>query len=155
MRSLMAANSMDITINAPTEDVWAILADFPAISMWVPMIQHSCLITQETSGVGAARRVQIAQQALIETVTVWEPQRRLAYTIEGMPPIVGIATTTWTLQPSAKGTRVTISTEIPSSRNPAKRFAAAKALERMSLAARLMTTGLRQEAATRGKKVAQ
>ena len=151
----MAASSMDITINAPTEDVWAILADFPSISMWVPMIQHSCLITQATSGVGAARRVQIAQQALIETVTVWEPQRRLAYTIEGMPPIVGIATTTWTLQPSPKGTRVTISTEIPSSRNPAKRFAAAKALERMSLAARLMTTGLRQEAATRGKKVAQ
>ena len=25
----MAASSMDITINAPTEDVWAILADFP------------------------------------------------------------------------------------------------------------------------------
>ena len=42
MRSLMAAISMDITINAPTDDVWAILADFPAISMWVPMIQHSC-----------------------------------------------------------------------------------------------------------------
>lgn len=151
----MATSSMDITINASAEDVWAILADFPTIAMWVPMIQHSCSMTQETSGVGATRRVQIAQQALIETVTVWEPQQRLAYTIEGMPPIVGIATTTWTLQPSPKGTRVTISTEIPSSRNPAKRFAATKALERMALAARFMTTGLRQEAATRGREVTQ
>ena len=155
MRTLMATSSMDITINASAEDVWAILADFPAIAMWVPMIQHSCSITQETSGVGATRRVQLAQQTLIETVTVWEPQQRLAYTIEGMPPIVGIATTTWTLQPSPKGTCVTISTEIPSSRNPAKRFAATKALERMSLAARFMTTGLRQEAATRGREVTQ
>lgn len=152
---LMATNSMEISINASAEDVWAILADFPAIAMWVPMIQHSCSITQATSGVGATRRVQIAQQTLVETVTVWEPQQRLAYTIEGMPPIVGIATTTWTLQPSPKGTRVTISTEIPSSRNPAKRFAATKALERMSLAARFMTTGLRQEAATRGREVTQ
>ena len=155
MRALMATSSMDITINASAEDVWAILADFPTIAMWVPMIQHSCSMTQETSGVGATRRVQIAQQALVETVTVWEPQQRLAYTIEGMPPIVGIATTTWTLQPTPKGTRVTISTEIPSSRNPAKRFAATKALERMSLAARFMTTGLRQEAATRGREVTQ
>ena len=151
----MAASSMEITINASAEDVWSILSDFPAISKWVPMIQHSCSITQHASGMGATRRVQIAQQTLIETVTVWEPEQRLSYTIDGMPPIVGTATTTWALQTTPTGTLVTLATEIPPSRNPGKRFAAAKALERMSLAARFMTTGLRQEAANRRSAVTQ
>ncbi|MGA1036544.1 MAG: SRPBCC family protein [Ilumatobacteraceae bacterium] len=151
----MAEHSTSITINALPEEIWEVLGDFAAISTWVPMIQHSCSLSGQTSGVGATRRVQIAQQALVETVTIWEPNASLAYTIDGMPPIVGTARNTWTLQPQANGTLVNLTTEIPTAWNPIQRLAASKALERMSIAARFMTTGLRQEVARRKKEVRQ
>jgi len=94
------------------------------------------------------RRVQIAQQTLVETVTIWEPNERLAYSIEGMPPIVGVATTTWTLEPTSRGVLVTLTTDIPTKWNPLQRFAATKALERLNIAAGLMTTGLRAATST-------
>lgn len=151
----MAEHSTSITINATPEEIWEVLADFATISTWVPMIQHSCSLNGQTSGIGACRRVQIAQQALVETVTVWEPNAAVAYTIEGMPPIVGTATNTWTMQPHANGTLVKLTTEIPSAWNPIQRLAASKALERMSIAATFMTTGLRHEAARRKNEVRQ
>lgn len=94
------------------------------------------------------RRVQIAQQTLVETVTIWEPNERLSYSIEGMPPIVGVATNTWTLSRASHGVLVTLTTDIPTRWNPLQRFAATKALERMSIAAGLMTTGLRVATST-------
>ena len=139
----MATQSTSITINASPEAIWLVLADFPAIATWVPLIQHSSILSPQTSGVGAMRRVQIAQQTLVETVTIWEPHERLAYSIEGMPPIVGVATNTWSLEPTSRGVLVTLTTNIPTRWNPLQRFAATKALERMKIAAGLMTTGLR------------
>lgn len=149
----MATYSTNITINAPIGDIWSVLADFPAISQWVPLIQHSCTLSQQQSGIGAVRRVQIAQQALVETVTVWEPERQLSYTIDGLPPIVGMATNTWRLEPAKNGVIVTLTTDIPTGRNPVRKLAATKALERMSIASTFMTSGLRQELATRRSEV--
>lgn len=149
----MATYSTNITINAPIGDIWSVLADFPVISHWVPLIQHSCTLSQQRSGVGAVRRVQIAQQTLVETVTVWEPDTQLSYTIDGLPPIVGTATNTWRLEPSKRGVLVTLTTDIPTGRNPVRKLAATKALERMSIASNSMTSGLRQELATRRSEV--
>lgn len=129
-------------VGAPTAEVWAVLADFGAIASWVPMIQHSCPLTERTAGPGAVRRVQIARQTLVERVVAWNPPGRLAYDIEGLPPIVGTARTTWTLTPVDDGTAVVVTTGIATGRNPVKRLVARKVLERMAMAAELMLAGL-------------
>jgi carbon monoxide dehydrogenase subunit G len=130
------------SVAAAPDRVWATLADFGAISRWVPSIQHSCLLSEQTEGVGAVRRVQIARQTLVERVTAWEPSRTLAYDIEGLPPIVGTARTTWRISPAASGSHVVLTTEIDAGRNPAKLLLAGKVLERMATASELMLAGL-------------
>lgn len=139
----MSQAARSTTVDAPPQECWAVLADFGAISAWVPLIQHSCLLSETTGGPGAVRRVQIARQTLVERVVAWNPDERLAYDIDGLPPIVGTARNTWTLAPTPEGgTQVTLTTEIPTGRNPLKRFVAGKVLERMTLASEMMLAGL-------------
>jgi carbon monoxide dehydrogenase subunit G len=138
----VSATERSATVAATPAAVWAVLANFGAISGWVPMIQHSCLLSDRNEGVGAVRRVQIARQTLVERVTTWDPPRILAYTIEGLPPIVGTATNTWTVKASDEGSRVTLTTEIETGRNPVRALVARKVLERMAAASELMLAGL-------------
>ena len=56
------------TITARPERVWEVLADFGSIADWVPLIQHSCLLSDQAERPGAVRRVQIARQTLVERV---------------------------------------------------------------------------------------
>lgn len=132
------------TVAAPADRVWDVLADFGAIATWVPMIQHSCLLSEQTAHPGTVRRVQIARQTLVERVVTWRPDAELAYDIEGLPPIVGTARNTWRLTPSSdgEGTQVVLTTEIETGPNPVKQLAAKKALERMALASDMMLAGL-------------
>ena len=142
-----------VAIDATHATAWSVLADFGAIASWVPLIGHSCLLSERTEGLGATRRVQIARQVLVERVVTWEPGRSLAYDIEGLPPIVGAPRNTWTLTPTTDGTRVALTTTIDTGRNPVKKFAAGKALERMALASDMMLAGLaaRTQAMSNGK----
>lgn len=131
-----------LAIDASPAVAWSVLADFGAIASWVPLIGHSCLLSDQADGVGAVRRVQIARQVLVERVVTWEPERALAYDIEGLPPIVGTARNSWQLTPTATGTDVSLTTTIDTGTNPAKKFVANKVLERMSLASDMMLAGL-------------
>ncbi len=142
-----------LTIDTTPDIAWSVLADFGRLATWVPLIGHSCLLGDISEGLGATRRVQIARQVLIERVVTWEPGRSLAYDIEGLPPIVGTPRNTWTLSPNKEGTRVALMTTIETGRNPVKKFAAGKALERMALASDMMLAGLaaRTQAMTNGK----
>ena len=143
-----------VTIDATPATAWSVLADFGAIATWVPLIGHSCLLGESSEGVGATRRVQIARQVLVERVVTWEPGRTLAYDIEGLPPIVGSPRNTWTLSPNNEGTRVALTTTINTGRNPVKKFAAGKALERMALASDMMLAGLASRSASISSKEA-
>jgi carbon monoxide dehydrogenase subunit G len=130
-------------VDASPDLVWAVLADFGRISAWVPLIQHSCLLSDQTDGVGAVRRVQIARQTLVERVVTWAPGRELAYDIEGLPPFVGTARNTWRLVAMGDdSTDVVLTTDIDTGPNPAKMLIAKKVLERMALASDLMLAGL-------------
>ena len=135
------------TVAGQPADAWAVLAAFGQISAWVPMIQHSCLLSDQPDGVGAVRRVQIARQTLVERVVVWDPPSRLAYDIEGLPPIVGKARNTWTLSPGPGVTDVVLATEIDTGRNPARAVVAKKVLERMAMASQFMLAGLAEAVA--------
>ncbi|MDA0371942.1 MAG: SRPBCC family protein [Actinomycetota bacterium] len=143
-----------VTIDATPATAWSVLADFGAIATWVPLIGHSCLLGESSEGVGATRRVQIARQVLVERVVAWEPGRTLAYDIEGLPPIVGSPRNTWTLSPNNEGTLVALTTTINTGRNPVKKFAAGKALERMALASDMMLAGLASRSASISSKEA-
>ncbi|MGF1599073.1 MAG: SRPBCC family protein [Acidimicrobiales bacterium] len=140
----MSRLERSVIVAAPPERVWEVLADFGAIADWVPLIQHSCLLSGQTERPGTVRRVQIARQTLVERVVTWRPFRELAYDIEGLPPVVGPARTTWRLTPEGNGTttRVVLSTAIDTGPNPVKVLVARKVLERMALASDLMLTGL-------------
>ena len=135
-------------VAAPAEAAWRVLADFGGLSSWVPLVQHSCLLSDRTSGIGTVRRVQIARQTLVERVVEWEEPTTLAYAIEGLPPIVGGATNRWTLRPAGEVTEVSVTTEIPTGRNPVKRVVAGKVFERMALVSDAMLAGLAVAAVT-------
>ncbi|HWJ64838.1 MAG TPA: SRPBCC family protein [Acidimicrobiales bacterium] len=93
--------------------IWAVLARFDRIVDWAPKVSHSTSTTDQHEGVGAARRVQVGRQALIETVTIWEPDRTLAYAITGLPPLVAGVTNRWDLNADTDGrTFVTMSSVI-------------------------------------------
>lgn len=130
------------TVAAPPDRVWAVLADFGALASWVPLIAHSCLLSEQTEHPGTVRRVQIARQTLVETVVVWRPGRELAYDIDGLPPIVGTPRNTWRLTADGDATHVALTTEIDTGHNPVKALVAKKVLERMALASDFMLAGL-------------
>ena len=64
----MSSVERSTTIDASPDDVWAILADFGEIGLWAPNFDHSCLLSEQTSGVGTVRRVQVGRTTLVETV---------------------------------------------------------------------------------------
>ena len=101
------------TIPAAPADVWATLAALDQISRWAPNVEHSSLLTAEATGVGAARRVQVGRgRALVETITVWQPETGLTYSIDGLPPLVASITNGWHLVEAPGGTRATLTTTI-------------------------------------------
>ena len=129
-------------IAATPAEIWEVLADFGALASWVPMIQHTCPLSDQTEGVGTVRQVQVQRQTLVETVTVWSPPDTLTYTIEGLPLIAGVPVTTWRLIADGPNTRVTVSTDLDTGRNPIRRLVGRKVLDRLGLAAEFMLAGL-------------
>ena len=111
-------------VAARPEEVWEVLARFDRISAWAPDVNHSTFTTDRTEGVGTARRVQVGRMALIETVTVWQAGNELAYTIEGLPPLVRSVTNHWRLQPGSGGTQVSLTTTIDPGGTPKGRIGA-------------------------------
>jgi uncharacterized protein YndB with AHSA1/START domain len=99
-------------VAAPPERVWATLADFAAISRWAGEVTHSAALTSPGAGIGAVRRVQVGREAMREQVTIWEPERRLAYTVTGLPKVVRRVTNTWDLVPAGDGTLVTVTAAV-------------------------------------------
>jgi uncharacterized protein YndB with AHSA1/START domain len=106
--------------------VWTALAEFDAISLWAPNVDHSCLMTEQAEGVGTVRRIQTGRMTVRETVIAYEPGRVLGYEISGLPKAIDSVTNTWTLEPDGAATRVTLTTEIvPGPRPPHRAVARA------------------------------
>lgn len=128
------------------------LADFGNIARWAPNAEHSCLLSEQTEGVGTVRRVQAGRFVLVERVTVWQPELMLAYTIDGMPPPIRQATNTWIVRPHDVGASVTVLTEIDAGSGPARRFVAVVAARRLGGAATKMLDGLAAHLAASDKE---
>lgn len=89
------------TVAATRETIWEVLSDFAAIDTWAPNVDHARLLTDQMSGVGTCRRVQVGRMALIETVTAWNPPDGLTYRVEGLPSAVGTVTNSWLIEPGS------------------------------------------------------
>lgn len=107
----MTTTVSHVTVAAPVDVVWDLLAGFADISTWASNVSQSSLLTTTAPGPGAVRRVQVGRTALRETVTRWEPGHALAYDIAGLPAVVTAARNTWTLESSGTGTVVTLTGE--------------------------------------------
>jgi uncharacterized protein YndB with AHSA1/START domain len=137
-----ASATRSATVDAPVTAVWAALAAFDQLSTWSPDADHTAYLTEQTDGIGCARRVQVGRMVLIETVTEWDPTSALAYTIEGLPPVVGTTTNRWTLRPDGDRTEVTLTSTVDPGTKPIGRLAAPLVARRLAKASDAMLSGL-------------
>ncbi|MEM9650641.1 MAG: SRPBCC family protein [Actinomycetota bacterium] len=99
------------TINATPTAVWHVLAErFGEIDQISDGVAHSRYLTEQTEGVGTARRCDLADGGFMEErVTTWDPPSGFALVIDAtsMPMEPG-AELTFTLSPVAAGTDVRV-----------------------------------------------
>ena len=138
------------------EQVWSVLADFGSIARWAPDVDHSCLLTEQPTGVDTARRVQVGRMTLVERVITWEPGPPgvLAYEIEGLPAALGRVSNRWSLEAAGDGgTVATLNTRVEGSSRPL-RVVARVAAARMAKASESMLAGLERYVTTRSEATA-
>jgi len=120
----MVTVTNETNVAAPAEAVWAVLCDFDRLADWARDIHHSCRLTERSEGVGIERRVQVGSNVVLERVTVWQPERTLAYEIVGLPPLVGRAVNEWTLTAEGDRTRLALTAQIEPGPKPPMKLAA-------------------------------
>ena len=99
-------------IEAPADEVWAILADLECIDLWVEPVQLARCEGKITRGVGAERVCDLSGGVSItERWTDWTEGKSFQYAAFGMP-LVKRATNRWTLHPEDGKTLVTSEAEI-------------------------------------------
>ena len=85
-------------IEASSDKVWAVLADFPNIADWNTGVTRSYATSDSTGGVGAKRHCDLAPVgALEETVTGWDEGKRMEIRIDSaakLPIAHGLVTFT-------------------------------------------------------------
>jgi carbon monoxide dehydrogenase subunit G len=107
------------TISAPPQTIWDVLADFGSLSSWTDGIEHSCILNHGPDGpVGTTRRVQVRRDALVESITEFDPPTTLAYDIEGLPTRLRLVANRWTLRPAGEATVVTVTSTVEIGRGP-------------------------------------
>lgn len=129
-------------VAAAPAQVWAVLSDFGAISGWADNVDHSCLLSDQTQGVGTARRIQTGRTTLVERVDVWEPPSTLSYGLEGLPPVVQSAHNTWHVYGIDGGSRVSLTTRVDAGARPPQRLVAKAVGSKMAQASDVMLAGL-------------
>jgi polyketide cyclase/dehydrase/lipid transport protein len=108
------------TIAAEPKAIWAVLADFGALSAWADGVDHSCLLHHGDAAepLGLTRRVQVGRDTFIETIVAFAPPRLLAYDIAGVPRTMS-ASNRWNLRPdSADRTTVTLTSTVQMTPRP-------------------------------------
>ncbi len=137
-------------VAAPSDAVWEALADFGAISSWAPNVDHSCLMTEQTEGVGTVRRIQTGRTTIVETVERWEPGVGMSYRITGLPPVIKSVTNTWRLGASGDSTMVQLTTDIDTGPRPPQHVIAKAVGRRLAAASEQMIAGLTDHLERRG-----
>ena len=133
-----------VTVDRSPNEVWGVLAEFDKIAGWASNVDHSSFTTNGAVGVGTVRRVQVGRNALLEEIREWEPNDRLVYSIDGLPPVVRSVTNTWQLNPIEAGTEITLTSSIDAGPRPPQKVAARLFGRAMAKASATMLAGLAQ-----------
>ena len=105
-----SAFGAEITIDAPIERVWEVLADIGSIQAWNPGVRSSHLTTLYGAGVGAARHCKLAGRRHVDEVVVdWEPLKRLTMRITATNLPFAAADIRFMLRAAASGVIVSVS----------------------------------------------
>jgi len=130
------------SIAADPKAVWAVLADFGAISTWADNIEHSCILNHGSEPVGTTRRVQIGRNALVEQITEYDDMRVLAYDVDGLPKRLRRFNNRWTLQAGHAGTLVTLTSTVDIGSGPIQKLAEQAACRVQRRQSDIMLAGL-------------
>ncbi len=110
----MTTFSSDIHIEAPKDDVWAILADLGGIQKFHPGVKKSYYTTEQLEDRGAARVCELLPMGAVEeTVTEWREGEHMVLTIDPLekaPPFKQ-AHGRLAVQEEGTGTRVSMTVE--------------------------------------------
>lgn len=152
----MTVVSRSGSVVAGPHDVWAVLADFGAISIWAPNVDHSCLLTEQDTGVGTARRIQAGRTTLVETVAVWttptpDSPGVLSYSLTGLPRVVRSVTNTWHLTVRGDTTIMTLTSAVDAGPRPPQKGIAWIVSRKLASASDEMIAGLTRHIATTEK----
>ena len=111
-------------MSAPTGSVWALYADFPNLARHWRGLRATSAIGNQTSGVGARRRVDLKPMgSMEETVTVWEEGRRIDTQNQPSRSVpFKQAKSTLTLEPDGGGTLATFDYRYVPRGGPVGRF---------------------------------
>lgn len=142
----MAEHREERHVAAPPATVWNVLADFERIAEWADDVDHSSLMTADSEGAGTTRRVQAGGQVVLERVTEWEPDQRLAYEFVGLPPVLSSMSNTWEISPDGDGSRVTLTANVQPGPRPPMRLAARAIARRVGAINGRLLDGLAREA---------
>jgi hypothetical protein len=128
--------------------LWFLLADFGALAVWAPNVEHSCILCgPEDPGTGAARRVQTGSDVVVEVLDTWEEGVRLGYRIEGLPPVAGNVRNDWELLDAPGGTEVVLTTTVDAGDRPLQRTVARLVVLRVARESDHLLDGLHRAAA--------
>lgn len=113
------------TISAQSQAIWAVLADYGALSSWAEHADHSCILNRGRDGeaMGTTRRIQMGRNALVERIVEFNPPMALSYTIEGLPSRLRHVVNRWTLRLTDEATEVTLTSRVEIGTNPVARAA--------------------------------
>jgi len=126
-----------------------VLADFGALSSWAGNVDHSCLITEDRSGVGIKRRVQMGRSTLVETVIGWSPPAELSYEVHGLPKVIRRVVNTWRIQSTGRTTVVTLTSDVDAGHRPLQKLIAKIAGRKLGSASDEMLDGLAKNMSVR------
>ena len=102
------------TVDAPREEVWAVLADIGSISKWSPGVMRSHSTSTETNGEGATRHCEIAGPGgktgtLEERAFEWREGEGFKIDIYESNLPLKSNVVTFSLEDAGSGTRVSVS----------------------------------------------
>lgn len=105
----MATIHNEITINAPVERIWDVLATPEALDRYDPTVRKSLLISEAKTNVGAKRRVEMqdGKNWFEETITEFKPNQALTYELTACSFPVHKLRHSYRFQPSGDQTKVT------------------------------------------------
>lgn len=97
----MIEMSLTVCIDAPVEEVWAVLSELEAIPRWVPAIHHAHCEGQKR-GVGTVRVCELKQATVTEKLVEWDEGRSFRYQGSGAP-MMKAASNRWSVEAHGPG----------------------------------------------------